>query len=777
MSGEQLVKRTASSARVKLLYERVTLTRFTALYFFCAIVTCILLSSLQVVSLAHDLRAVSALSSLIQGSNITGLAIRESYMGVPILDGEMSEDITSRDDEDGSGDDEDDDDDDDKGKGKGKSKGKGPGENDNIPLPKEPDTIPSPRTSPLVRTAPTPSVPPTLPVPKTSSPVPQTSSPVPQTSSPVPQTSSSVPQTSSPAPQTSSPAPQTSSPAPQTSSPAPQTSSPVPQTSSPISHTSSPVPQTSSPVPQISTPLPPASKTVQITPVVNPPFPPSVTSQTSVLSSPGPSVTPMDDQNSWVPEEACITSLVWLKDILHDSLREDVVTLVFQVWLFILALVTVINQSIPHLGAGLLGQALGTSWRAYRVHFINILRDEYHQDVLRRACNNQEFLGGWLEKRIEDAIPLVALNSLALVLLGYFSYKLLNEYSNQTFRRVGASPSVQRLYKFVLAFSLCLQVSGFFSLASVTMWIDKASRPHHGKFYLASSIVTLVLLFPWLIIGWIGVRRESRMGFVIFFIVSLIIIGISTSMFSSNLYRYTFSSWTFFATITVTALIFLIATTALGIVCRISFGQGLAHYLQVSEALEEADFTPADFDTGQHGGDPEKPRHEDVEDFSFRLPVPVHSAPHTPQTKAIRDESRFTRNSVYSDNDRPPIQLSSSAPLESELASVKRLSTSSRFSRALKKFSMFAPSVSAKSVWREQDNQSSSGSAPASIKSSPRLSRNLDPFAAISPPLPSPPALSYVASNLSYASSNAANSAVESQSSNPFVQRIYRAAP
>lgn len=98
----------------------------------------------------------------------------------------------------------------------------------------------------------------------------------------------------------------------------------------------------------------------------------------------------------------------------------------------------------------------------------------------------------------------------------------------------------------------------------------------------------------------------------------------------------------------------------------------------------------------------------------------------------------------------------------------------SMVSRAFKKLSMFTPSVGAKSVRREQDNQSSSGDAPMSIKSLPSLSRvrDLDHFAASTPPLPSPPALSYVASNLSYASSHVANPAAKSQSSNPFVQRF-----
>ena len=75
------------------------------------------------------------------------------------------------------------------------------------------------------------------------------------------------------------------------------------------------------------------------------------------------------------------------------------------------------NQSIPHLGAGLLGHVLGTAWRGYRVHFLENLRDRYEQDILPRACNNQDFLEGFFERRIEDAVR---------VKNPVFDYNLLN---------------------------------------------------------------------------------------------------------------------------------------------------------------------------------------------------------------------------------------------------------------------------------------------------------------------------------------------------------------
>lgn len=59
-------------------------------------------------------------------------------------------------------------------------------------------------------------------------------------------------------------------------------------------------------------------------------------------------------------DTSCLQSLLWLADILRDARREDIITLGFQLWLFSLAIVTILNESLPHLGAALLGHILGT---------------------------------------------------------------------------------------------------------------------------------------------------------------------------------------------------------------------------------------------------------------------------------------------------------------------------------------------------------------------------------------------------------------------------------
>jgi len=55
------------------------------------------------------------------------------------------------------------------------------------------------------------------------------------------------------------------------------------------------------------------------------------------------------------------------------------------------------------------------------------------------------------------------------------------------------------MYKVILVFSVLLQLSGFFSLASTSMWIDKVCHgtlmglARHSKLYMAAFIVVLVV--------------------------------------------------------------------------------------------------------------------------------------------------------------------------------------------------------------------------------------------------------------------------------------------
>jgi hypothetical protein len=104
------------------------------------------------------------------------------------------------------------------------------------------------------------------------------------------------------------------------------------------------------------------------------------------------------------------------------------------------------------------------------------------------------------------------------------------------------------------------------------------------------------------------------------------------------------------------------------------------------------------------------------------------------------------------------------------MASAKRISLNSqvsRFSRAFKKFSMYASSASVKSVRREWDTEPMNGGAHVPIPALPRLTEFKDPgpFSDPSPtlPVPSPSAPSDVSNDVT-------TSAADSQSVTPSAQ-------
>lgn len=54
------------------------------------------------------------------------------------------------------------------------------------------------------------------------------------------------------------------------------------------------------------------------------------------------------------------------------------------------------------------------------------------------------------------------------------------------------------------------------------------------------------------------------------------------AMFSSDIYRYVFVTWPFFACVSVTSYLFVLATTLMAIICRMNFGKGLGHFSECS---------------------------------------------------------------------------------------------------------------------------------------------------------------------------------------------------
>ncbi|KLO11581.1 hypothetical protein SCHPADRAFT_905925 [Schizopora paradoxa] len=292
----------------------------------------------------------------------------------------------------------------------------------------------------------------------------------------------------------------------------------------------------------------------------------------------------------------CVAAIQWPEILLHEAMSEDVVFLTFQLWLFGMALMTVLNESIPHLCAGLAGLALSTGWVAFQIRRNDTFETLFRVLVTQDSCNGIDLLGPYWAKRRAFFIPILTFNIISLLLSAYLSFNLFKIYAQESFKRVGADAKLNRLYKIILVFSVFLQLSVFFTISSSAMWVDELSTgavrkvADNGVDYIVIFSITCAMELPWLIIGWMAIRQENRTLTWLFFGVGTFLIVVWAAMFGSTIYLWTFQNSPFFATMTITAFLILVTTMGLAIVCRLNFGKGLLEFLRMQQTFDHFEF-------------------------------------------------------------------------------------------------------------------------------------------------------------------------------------------
>jgi len=324
-------------------------------------------------------------------------------------------------------------------------------------------------------------------------------------------------------------------------------------------------------------------------------------------------------------DNKCVASLNWPVQILDNTKREDVTFIAFQVWVLGMSLVALLNESIPHVLASLLTHMSATAWGGFQISSTSSFHDNFQRLTTQGACGINLLPNYWTA-RGKAEIPSLALNVASLLVSSFLSWRLIKLFGWQTFKRVGASLAINRMYKLVLSLSIAIQLSLFFVVVSISLWLDQI---YHGAIghmamkagvYKAVFVVVLLLLFPWLFTGWIAVRRELKIPMMIFLVLSCLYLVGWGALFSSYTFRWTFVQWRFFSVIVSLSVFLALMSFILGLACRFNFGKGLPRYLNAQEPLPGDDFIPVV--PGEKGnGDPEK-----VDFPSTDRPIPTFSA-------------------------------------------------------------------------------------------------------------------------------------------------------
>ncbi|KAG5651226.1 hypothetical protein H0H81_009421 [Sphagnurus paluster] len=311
-------------------------------------------------------------------------------------------------------------------------------------------------------------------------------------------------------------------------------------------------------------------------------------------------------------DQNCVWSLNWPVSVLNNTKREDIVFIAFQFWVLGMSIVALLNESIPHILASLVTHTMASGWAAFQITHTANFRADFNRVVTNGTCDATSLLPNYWERRGTAEITSLALNIVALLISAFLTWKLIKLFGWQTFKRVGASRTINRVYKIVLILSITIQLSLFFMVVSVSLWVDQLFSSTIGdltsfqKLYKVSSFITLV--------GWFAVRKELSAPMFVFLLLSVMYLGAWGSMFFSTTFRWTFVTWKFFSIIFSASVFLTVASLVLGVICRCNFGKGLLRYLNAQQALPEEDFAY------YNGQDIEK-----VDFPSNEKPIPTYS--------------------------------------------------------------------------------------------------------------------------------------------------------
>lgn len=322
-------------------------------------------------------------------------------------------------------------------------------------------------------------------------------------------------------------------------------------------------------------------------------------------------------------DSKCLVALNWPVQTLDNTKREDVAFLMFQIWVLGMSLVAVLNESIPHMIATVLTHLSATAWGGFQIYNTNAFHADFKRLTTDGVCQINLLPKYWTS-RAHAEIPSLAFNILALLVSSFLSFRLIKLFGWQTFKRVGASRTINRIYKLVLTLSVVIQLSLFFVVAAVALWLDQlfhgaiAIMATQSNTYQAFLMVVIVMLIPWLLTGWFAARRELKVPMLIFLVLSALYLVGFCLMFDSGTFRWTFVQWGFFGAMASLSAFLDLVGFVVGIMCRLNFDKGLVQYLKAEEPLRECSFI-------QPVEDGENPFDEKFDFPSTHHPIPTFS--------------------------------------------------------------------------------------------------------------------------------------------------------
>nr|XP_018261025.1 uncharacterized protein I303_06742 [Kwoniella dejecticola CBS 10117]OBR83183.1 hypothetical protein I303_06742 [Kwoniella dejecticola CBS 10117] len=292
--------------------------------------------------------------------------------------------------------------------------------------------------------------------------------------------------------------------------------------------------------------------------------------------------------------QQCAIHYGWAINSLDNLVREETVLATFFMWIMGLAIVGLLNESMPHLLALLVSLLISSIWTANGLRLSFKFLGNF-QSTANTYCEGINVLPMYLDKRIGFQSTVLGLSLLTMIASAWLCWKIRDHFGWQpgkTFQRIGASTKINRIYKLVLALSILLQVDAFVLVTFFALFLDQISNGpasyfmHNCKAFKAIYSLLIIALFPWLYLGWTSIRKEQRKRFNVFIGLSACIVGGWALSFANKVFRIVFTTWAFFTAMGSLAAGLTIITVILALIRRWTFGKGLADFLYLEEIHE-----------------------------------------------------------------------------------------------------------------------------------------------------------------------------------------------
>jgi hypothetical protein len=166
---------------------------------------------------------------------------------------------------------------------------------------------------------------------------------------------------------------------------------------------------------------------------------------------------------------------------LLDQKREDISFVGFQIWVVGMSCVAVLHESIPHIWATFIMHLMAALWSAFQLWSTHTFRANYSRLIMGDndpngylgslggpgACDGQDMLLAYFKPRMDAELVAAVLNFISVFGSGYLVYRLVYVFGWNTFKHIGASVIIHRVYKLALTLTILIQLTLFYIITSV----------------------------------------------------------------------------------------------------------------------------------------------------------------------------------------------------------------------------------------------------------------------------------------------------------------------